>query len=1046
MASSEQVPSTLSPLAAAGDSAAVPLTVPPEPPRPEPGAAAGWRDLTLVVLVMALAFVLASFPARNSDLWKHLATGRLLAHGETSPTANPGWLYDLLCYGLYSALGGGGLVFLKALLVVGIAVVVLRLSRVGRGWILAAVCTALALVAMSTRLLLQSALLSCFLLSLTLLLLRWGEEQVPERRWSWLPPWPLLVLFVVWANLDSWFLLGLLMVALIWLGRSLDAAQKGDHQLLCWVLPWAVLVAACLLNPSHVHAFTLPPELAPALTTDVGASPIPLTSPFQRAYFTNLGLTPAGLAYYPLLGLGLLSFAINLPRTHWQRFLPWAVLALLSAVQVRTLPFFAVVAAPVLAWNLHSWAVRRAPGTNGRLAPGAAGGLAVVLGLVLVVCAWPGWLQARTYEPPRWSVEPPHSFELAAAAVRRWHEEKKLPADSIGLHLSADTVNAFAWFCPEDASVIDPSLTAALRGEPGANEVDARERLRAAQVNHVIVYDPIRSRFLATLARLWSKQKVPMLYLDGDLAIFGWLAPAADTSDPFENRQLDLQQMAFDPPGDQRAPRAGPVGEPQRRAWWEALWKPAPPRPIAQDEAEVYLLYAKVVQARIAPRRIIGTWLFGQPAALVGAAASWSAGGSLTPAASLLGLHVNLLRLRPQPPDRAAANDSLAVLRREAWQWYTFYLLAQDEAPSELLYLAVRAARRALIANPSSVEAQLSLGESYMSLMRSTRERAWARQMSDLAELRSVQASAALNRAVALQPNSAQAHLRLYELYLELNYLDLALEHLRTYLKLTRETAPRGGDSEASRQQDAPDQERLNLLVREVEDRENTFAAGAVGAQALDRATLAAEKGLAGKALDILLHSDVSAFGDQGMELELRLMLTTGRSRDAREWIAPSDRPRLGPTMYHWLRIQSLAASGDYELVQTECDAMLQALALTGPDEEPVTPRMMLGWIAGQMVLEERPGDNVVAHLVRRAPTWRTMLERISMLAQRLTQEAHIHVLRGLFALEEGRVSEARFYFREALGLWRNAEVTAKGGGLDFTGRVVAQGCLEWLP
>ena len=48
---------------------------------------------SLVALVLALAFLLASAPARHSDLWLHLATGRALADGAwrfgPDPPANP---------------------------------------------------------------------------------------------------------------------------------------------------------------------------------------------------------------------------------------------------------------------------------------------------------------------------------------------------------------------------------------------------------------------------------------------------------------------------------------------------------------------------------------------------------------------------------------------------------------------------------------------------------------------------------------------------------------------------------------------------------------------------------------------------------------------------------------------------------------------------------------------------------------------------------------------------------------------------------------------
>src|SRR5262249_38896612 len=86
---------------------------------PELAPRAGVLDGLFVVLVCALAFLLAATPARNSDLWLHLASGRLFAQGQmfsgTDPFAsttagvfwvNPTWLSDALLYGLYQ-LGDG---------------------------------------------------------------------------------------------------------------------------------------------------------------------------------------------------------------------------------------------------------------------------------------------------------------------------------------------------------------------------------------------------------------------------------------------------------------------------------------------------------------------------------------------------------------------------------------------------------------------------------------------------------------------------------------------------------------------------------------------------------------------------------------------------------------------------------------------------------------------------------------------------------------------------------------------------------------------------
>ena len=340
----------------------------PRAPERTPGVISTRLPVLLTLLIGILALLLASSVARNSDLWMHLAKGRRLvqsAHpfGTNFPlasgiTGSQSWLYDLVCYGLYSVFGGAGLVLGKALVVVALAVLLLRLSRSGLGEWVPVFCTALALLVMSVRLLLQPATLSYFFLALVLWFV-W-KRGAANRSSALLPPWPLLVLFVVWVNVDGWFLLGLGVAALVWLGQVLDEVGGAEEPRGAWRVSllrrafwFALLTGVCLFNPAHIFAFVPSPELG--FFGDAGVS----TSPFQRTYYANVGLNPASLAYFPLLGLSLFSFFLRFfggsRRWPWQRFLPWLGLALLSAFQGRAVPFFAVVAGPVLAWNVQDF-------------------------------------------------------------------------------------------------------------------------------------------------------------------------------------------------------------------------------------------------------------------------------------------------------------------------------------------------------------------------------------------------------------------------------------------------------------------------------------------------------------------------------------------------------------------------------------------------------------------------------------------------------------------------------------------------------------------
>src|SRR5690349_17398372 len=123
--------------------APAPAESPARPAEQRPAAHAVWAP---VCFLAAFAGLLASFPIGNSDVLIHLAAGRDVVSGvwpaapaeAATPAPARTWLYDVLTYGAYSALGAGGLVLLKVLLVIALALVLFRLSRTGPGWVIAA--------------------------------------------------------------------------------------------------------------------------------------------------------------------------------------------------------------------------------------------------------------------------------------------------------------------------------------------------------------------------------------------------------------------------------------------------------------------------------------------------------------------------------------------------------------------------------------------------------------------------------------------------------------------------------------------------------------------------------------------------------------------------------------------------------------------------------------------------------------------------------------------------------------------------------------------
>lgn len=1020
-----------------------------------------WLGFVLFFLVGSLALLLASFPARNSDVALHLAHGKELIEAGFSAKATPvafgnhsTWLYDLFCYGIFAVAGGGALVAVKALLVVGLAVVLMHLGRI-HGWWIPAVCTALALLTMSTRLLLQPVTCSYFLFAAALLILRYRDTSMAPPLSPRLPRgeaggrrstfWPLLVVFVIWVNVDGWFQLGLLTVACFELGRLLNNPARDEDRMrsILWSASGvAALASVCLLNPRGWHAFEPIPELhwliAPGTLPELLATG-QLRSPFQRSYWTSFGQSPAGLAYYPLLGLSLLSLLLTARRWRWQRFLPWLALALMSALQVRVMPFFAVLAAAVAAWNLQEFFAAQHEDAERWNHPHWRRGLwglralALVVGLAFLMCAWPGWLQLPPYEPRRWAVELPPSLVRSAAECRRWQHQGKIAADSTALHLSRETAHVFAWYCPEGKGVWDESLAAAVRGSSAPHD-DIHERLRTLGVDHVIVHDPDRGRLFAALNALSADpQQWPLLYLQGDVAIFGWRDPMnVGPQDPFAGRELDLERLALHPSPDKQAPRERPRHHDTARRWWDAFWKPAPPRSFERDEAAVYLLRAEALRLA-APVGHLLTWEAIQAASLVTALAG------CTQVTCFLDVPVRFEVFRPELSPQAEKSALVPGFAKFVLAAQSSFAFQRDDTPAEMIYLTIRAARRALAHDPEDANAHLILGECYLRLGRSTRERAWNRRLRELVQLRQAQASEALNQAVLLNPGLAEAHLNLAALYGDMGYLDLALEHRRAHFELIRAAGGRfAGSSERHLEQIAQLQRDLQQLTKAVQDLEKGHAEAAAGMRVFERARLAAHKGLAGKARRILVGSDVAAFGPQGMALELDLLLRTGRAKDVREWTVPEQAAALGQGNFRWLRAQAYAASGDYALADEE----LALLAAGGQDPEALQHRALLAVLVSQYTaLEGRVWGDSLAELVQRVVIRSVFLDRVDQLTGKVHQGADVTVLRGLLALEQGRMEDAEAAFRRALANWH----AGGAGSIDFDARVIAQGWLRKL-
>lgn len=1026
----------------------------------------GTFDIVLVGVVLVFAFLASSFAVRNSDFWLHLAGGRLLAEGrytfgvdpfafttENQYWANHAWFFDWLLYLLHQQFAGAVLVVLKALIISLLAFVLLRLRRseCGRGWPTA--CTLMAIAALSPRLLLHSATLSYVFLGLTLGLLWRPRPRAAPLRQQLRHDAPLLLLFLLWVNVDGWFLLGPLVAGLFWLGDRI--APDSERRTPGWL--GLVGLTVCVLNPHHVHAFTLPVELMPlpdALRRDVRFESL-YTTPWRmiRYYHPLSGINVANSAYLGLLVVGVLSFLLNIRNAAGWRVLVWVTFAGLSAWVERTIPFFAVVAAPITALNLQDALIRFRFGVVLR---GVSHLVLVMSALVLIGLAWAGWLQGfqDTGRHVAWSVQPDGSLRRMAKKLHLWQQQGNLRGRGFLAHPSL--VPYCAWYCPEEKGYLDPrlrlfhdvadsyeaicrALNPGLASPNRSANADWRALLRTADITHVVLYDPALPRLLPALNQLaddnsdWS-----LLAIEGQALLVGWrdgerMLP--ERMPPFDAERLAFtQSSASEETMIPEVPVQGPGRGPALDNFWSHFGQALPPSSWPTESAGVLLSYFEVRAPREHRQQAQRTF-------------AWAAALPVLPIPS------------------AGSGDGLWRVVGGVAQAPPAVLDVQQQSPA-LPLLAVRCGRAALAQNPDDGNASLYLGRAYLALASRTSERSLLNRVIPLVELRHIQIAAALTNALRRNPHSLAAHEALAVLYKGRGFLDAELVHRHAVLRLTRELGPLSGEDAAAYARRLEQEDRLvAALERRVRDLKNEFAlrTQTLGSEPYRKAEIALNMGLVQLALeDILMPSSMVLLGGEGVRLQVRLQLMLGRVDPVRtqlqsaDWLANkanlgyvtlgADNPSAPPyrlPAYEWLMLCLATADGDYERAEAfltslydEAESDVKKALRLEPTQplEPIVKELqskLLREIGLEFALSAASPPGFLRTIAQRVRVERTQqLLRFAVPAQELEKDGMLlQLIAGMLALERGQPQTAEMHFQEALSRSPRLSTDAAFGG-----------------
>jgi tetratricopeptide (TPR) repeat protein len=1036
--------------------------------------------VAIVAVVIVLTFLLSSFAARNSDLWQHLAAGRVIAQEGSIPRQDPftytaegtwvnhSWLSDLILYNIFRLATGADpmnpdlsvvgplLIVLKAILIVLLAWIMMRIRRSGQSLWIAAIFTAISIIVLSRWLFLQPKIISFLFLGLTLYLLQRPE---PERgiKTSWLsrPIIAIPLLFMLWVNLDEWFVLGPLTVLLFWLGELMqqflfpirtgsDASLPG--RLGRGGLLLVVSVGACLVNPYFYHAFQIPSELwirltdSPLLLDEDMAlryARTPFSSEVLRSAFTTNPST-ADIGYYVLAALGLVSFILNWADWRGWRTLVWLGFLMISAYQERTISFFAVVAGPVAALNLQDFAARRY-GVDFRVenpwkTVSIAGRVVTLITcMLLVVVAWPGMLHAYSEDPVRthhvsWQVEMNSSLHEAAAKMRELRQAGVM-GEGNGFNYVPEIADYFAWFCPEEKTFFDRRYT--LFSNVAESYVDMRAALSPGRerfqtvaeanqkeqelqrsllkemtkhhINHVIVAGASFGNIRTGVIRLWANpgnQPIlwMVLYMDGRTAIFGGTprgTPLAQNR--FASWGYRPEPLAFGPniPASDRAPLEAPRPE-DVPTFLQQIWKGPVPYSIQTDASDMLVTYSRSLrgQSRNYTLTNIALWQIASLAGPVGTAALGNYAGQCGQSIRFAGL------TSIYPP----------------------YLLDFDwrMSPSAAALLAVRAGRRAVKENPLDYRAYLELATA-IQFLADVDERSGGR----LGQVRQIQQVAALRKALALKPDSIDVHQALSSAYLQMSQneiggrpipppFDLAIEHLNRILEIRTVEGPKGRQTDDEFKKEI---EQLKLLVKnrkeqtslerrqtnyESEKRRQTSAFG--------KAFIAIQHGLYQEALKELIDSEgLIDRGTEGDRLALQLLIWTGQLDQARsELSGPSDQSTTSsdskitdPQMDFWIA----AGAGDYARADEALGMVIQRIENGGSNQ---LMRAILETTWTRNLGPDGP--------MGMGPQ---LLRALLASGSFLKDLADHWVMRGVLALEAGDAVKAKDYFERGLRLVR---------------------------
>lgn len=302
-------------------------------------------------IVAAYAFFLGTFRITDSDVWWHLATGRLIAASGAIPRADPfsftmggapwvshEWLFAWILYGAQRLVGLEALVLVKAAFVACSFLALHTLvRRFAAGEAIPLAVTLVTATVAHERLYLRPETVTLGLIVATMLLI----ETTRSRPRALAMAAPLLV--VVWINLHAGAVFGVFILAAHAVSETLQGSRVRPPR---WTplsrsaaIATLLAGAALLVNPNGWKA-PLYPWTILRLERDVIVGNVEWQAP---------GFEPSHELFWALLACVAIGFLATWRKTRLSEVLVVVPFALLAVRSQRAIALFAIVAAPTLA-------------------------------------------------------------------------------------------------------------------------------------------------------------------------------------------------------------------------------------------------------------------------------------------------------------------------------------------------------------------------------------------------------------------------------------------------------------------------------------------------------------------------------------------------------------------------------------------------------------------------------------------------------------------------------------------------------------------------